>query len=163
MKRYIFLFIMLLFLLNIGLAKQSFTIDFSKNPPKGNLVFEMGKGVVLEKGDGEYHLAMLRAEGQLRLYTPVTSLSNPKRVVLKITGMSSSFMTEETWAPVSIYVNSKNVISGFDFGSDYYITPSFDITKYWIAGQTNIIEIILEKDASGEFWLKKLELIIYER
>lgn len=163
MKRYVVLGVMLLLMLNIGLAKQSFVLDFTKNPPKGNLSYEISKGVDLEKEDGEYHLAFLKGGSSLKIYTPVSSLESPKRVILKLTGISSSLLSQETWAPVVILVNSKELISGFDFGSDYYITPSFNISKYWLNGQTNIVEIRLDKDASGEFWLKKIEISIYEK
>ncbi len=163
MKRYVILGVMLLLMLNIGLAKQSFVLDFTKNPPKGNLSYEISKGIDLEKENGEYHLAFLKGGSGLKIYTPVSSLESPKRVILKLTGISSSLLSQETWAPIAILVNSKELISGFDFGSDYYITPSFNISKYWLNGQTNIIEIRLDKDASGEFWLKKIEISIYEK
>ncbi len=163
MKRYLVLGVILLLMLNIGLAKQTFVIDFTKNPPKGNLSYEVSKGVELEKEDGDYHLAFLKGGSNLKIYTPVSSLESPKRVILKITGISSSFITQETWAPISILVNTKELISGFDFGSDYYITPSFNISRYWLNGQTNVIEIRLDKEASGEFWLKKVEISIYEK
>ncbi|ACK42797.1 MAG: hypothetical protein ACPLVD_00765 [Dictyoglomus turgidum] len=163
MKRYVVLGVMLLLMLNIGLAKQSFVLDFTKNPPKGNLSYEISKGVDLEKEDGEYHLAFLKGGSSLKIYTPVSSLESPKRVILKLTGISSSLLSQETWAPIVILVNSKELVSGFDFGSDYYITPSFNISKYWLNGQTNIVEIRLDKDASGEFWLKKIEISIYEK
>ncbi|PNV80996.1 MAG: hypothetical protein C0196_00155 [Dictyoglomus turgidum] len=163
MKRYIVLGVMLLLMLNIGLAKQSFVLDFTKNPPKGNLSYEISKGVDLEKEDGEYHLAFLKGGSSLKIYTPVSSLESPKRVILKLTGISSSLLSQETWAPIVILVNSKELVSGFDFGSDYYITPSFNISKYWLNGQTNIVEIRLDKDTSGEFWLKKIEISIYEK
>ncbi|MGB9767444.1 MULTISPECIES: hypothetical protein [Dictyoglomus] len=163
MKRYVVLGVMLLLMLNIGLAKQSFVLDFTKNPPKGNLSYEISKGVDLEKEDGEYHLAFLKGGSSLKIYTPVSSLESPKRVILKLTGISSSLLSQETWAPIVILVNSKELVSGFDFGSDYYITPSFNISKYWLNGQTNIVEIRLDKDTSGEFWLKKIEISIYEK
>lgn len=163
MRKYIFLGLMLLLMLNIGLAKQSFLLDFSKNPPRGNLTYEIGKGVELEKEDGEFHLALLKVGSYVKIYTPVSALTPPKRVILKITGISSSLLSLETWAPVEILVNSKRVISGFDFGTEYYITPSFDITKYWLLGQTNFLEIRLDRDSSGEFWLKKVEILILEK
>lgn len=163
MRKYIFLGFVLLLMLNIGVAKQSFLIDFSKNPPKGNLTYEFGKGVELEKEDGEFHLAFLKGGSSLKIYTPVSSLISPKRVVLKITGISSSFLTQDTWVPVEILVNTKLVISGFDFGTEYYITPSFEISRYWMTGQTNLVEVRLDKDASGEFWLKRIEIVIYEK
>ncbi len=163
MRKYIFLGFVLLLMLNIGVAKQSFLIDFSKNPPQGNLTYEFGKGVELEKEDGEFHLAFLKGGSSLKIYTPVSSLISPKRVVLKITGISSSFLTQDAWVPVEILVNTRLIISGFDFGTEYYITPSFEISRYWRTGQTNLIEVRLDKDASGEFWLKRIEIIIYEK
>lgn len=163
MRKYIFLGMILLLMLNIGIAKQSFLLDFSKNPPRGNLTYEYGKGVELEREDGEFHLALLKVGSYVKIYTPVSALTLPKRVILKITGISSSLLSDETWAPVEVLVNSKTVVSGFDFGTEYYITPSFDISKYWLPGQTNLLEIRLDKDSSGEFWLKRIEIVIFEK
>lgn len=163
MKKYIFIGFMLLLMLNIGIARQVFLLDFSKNPPRGNLTYELGKGVELERENGEFHLALLKVGSSLKIYTPVSALISPKRVILRITGISSSLLSLETWAPIEILVNTKTIISGFDFGTEYYITPSFDISKYWLPGQTNVLEIRLDKDSSGEFWLKKIEIIIFEK
>ncbi|HOJ92127.1 MAG TPA: hypothetical protein PKW23_00480 [Dictyoglomaceae bacterium] len=161
-KKYLLL-ALLLCVLNLGIAKESFLVDFSKNPPKGNLVFELGKGMSLEKEDGDFHLVFLKGGSSLKIYTPVSSLTSPKRIILRITGMASSFLTQDSWAPVEIIVNSKTLIKGFDFGTDFYITPSLNISEFWVSGQTNVIEICLEKEASGEFWVKKVEIVIYEK
>ncbi|MCX7845032.1 MAG: hypothetical protein N2312_00280 [Dictyoglomaceae bacterium] len=154
---------LILLILNLGIAKDIYYLDFSKEPMSGNLIYEISKGVKKEKEDSSYHLALVRPESFLRLYTPVSKDLIPFRVILKIYLMTPLLPYAENWTPIEILVNDKSIVRGWDIGSNIYISPSFDITSYWLKGATNKVEIKLEKDANGELWLKSIEIIVYER
>ncbi len=154
---------LILLIVNLGIAKDIYHLDFSKEPPLGNLIYEVSKGVKKEKENDFYHLALMRPESFLRIYTPVSKDINPLRVILKITAMTPILPYAENWVPIEILVNDKIIVRGWDIGSNIYISPSFDITSYWLKGSTNKIEIRLEKEANGELWLKSIEVVVYER
>ncbi|MEN2983508.1 MAG: hypothetical protein ABDH25_00600 [Dictyoglomaceae bacterium] len=161
--KFIIIYFLILLILNLGIAKDIYYLDFSKETTSGNLIYEISKGVRKEKENSSYHLAFLRPESFLRLYTPVSKDLSPFRVILRISLMTPLLPYAENWTPIEILINDKSIVRGWDIGSNIYISPSFDITLYWLKGSTNKIEIRLEKEANGELWLKNVEIIVYER
>jgi len=163
MKKGIIILILMLIIINLGIAKETYIIDFSKKSPTGNLVYELGKGTRLESEDGSYHLSLYRPESYIRVYTPVTKDELPFRVILKLYALSLQIPYLETWNPLEISVNDKLLIKGWDIGAGIYVSSSFDITSLWLKGETNKIEIRLGKDANGEVWIRAIELGIYNK
>lgn len=162
-RKFIIIYFLILLILNLGIAKDIYYLDFSKEATSGNLIYEMSKGVRKEKEDSFYHLTLVRPESFLKLYTPVSKDLSPFRVILKICAMTPLLLYVENWTPIEILVNDKSIVRGWDIGSNIYISPSFDITSYWLKGSTNKVEIRLEKEANGELWLRNIEIIVYER
>lgn len=162
-RKFIIISLFILLILNLGIAKEVYYLDFSKENPVGNSVYEVSKGIRREKEDGAYHLALVRPESFLKLYTPVSKDLTPIRVVLKITVMTPLLLYIENWTPIEILVNDKSIVRGWDIGSNIYVSPSFDITSYWLKGSTNKIEIRLEREANGELWIKNIEITVYDR
>ena len=162
-RKFIVISFLILLILNLGIAKDIYYLDFSKENFLGNLVYEISKGARRERENGTYHLALVRPESFLKIYTPVSKDLIPIRVILKITIMSPLLPYTGNWTPIEILVNDKSIVRGWDIGSNIYISPSFDITSYWLKGFTNKIEIRLEKEANGELWLKSIEITVYER
>ncbi len=164
MKRKFFINCLLILLIfNLGIAKDIYHLDFSKEPTLGNLIYEVSRGVRKEKENNFYYLAFMRPESFLKIYTPVSKDITPLRVILRITAMTPILPYTENWVPIEILVNDKSIVRGWDIGSNIYISPSFDITSYWLKGSTNKMEIRLEKEANGELWLKSIEIVVYER
>lgn len=162
-RKFIINCLLILLIFNLGMARDIYHLDFSKEPTLGNLIYEISRGVRKEKEKNFYHLAFVRPESFLKIYTPVSKDITPLRVIFRITAMTPILPYTENWVPIEILVNDKSIVRGWDIGSNIYISPSFDITSYWLKGSTNKMEIRLEKEANGELWLKGIEIVVYER
>jgi|YelNatPaOPRAMG01_1025707.scaffolds.fasta_scaffold00971_21 hypothetical protein len=162
-KNFIIICFLFLLIINLGIAKDVYILDFTKETPLGNLIYEISKGARIEREDSKFHLALIRPESFLKIYTPVTKELLPIKVILKLVVMNPYIPYIESFTPISILVNDKIVVRGWDLGSNSYISPSFDITSHWIKGETNKIEIKLDNDASGELWIRYIEITTYDR
>ncbi|MFH1453976.1 MAG: thioredoxin family protein [Armatimonadota bacterium] len=107
--------------------------------------------------DTSYHLRMISPGKSYVNFTFNLEKNPPAYTYLYIQHLTSMNGPDKGFSPISIYVNGKKIISGWDTDSGKYIISQFRIGKSLKKGQ-NTVKITLDPGAKTHYWLKQIEI-----